>query len=90
MATSKELSIVNKMQPVLEFIITEINKVNADRTDGPISEDSTNEELLNIFHDAGNRFANVDFDISDDEDALVMLFGYEGYCAIREAEQGNQ
>lgn len=47
-----------------------------------ISNDSTNEELINIFHD-------IDLDLEDDEDCLTETFGYDGYCAIREAESGS-
>jgi len=35
-----------------------------------------------------NKFTEIGFNLVDDEEALYGLFGYDGYCAIRQAEQG--
>lgn len=71
----------------LKVIIAGIKKVNDSRNDGDtISTDGTNEELVNIFHDVMN---NSELELEDTEESLTNTFGYEGYCAIREAEQGN-
>lgn len=84
-----EFEMIEKMQPVLEFVLAQIKKVNDAREDGQtISTDDTNEELVSIFHDAANKFTSIDFEFVDDEEALMQLFGYDGYCSIREAEQG--
>lgn len=92
-AVIDKTSKVFKMQSlnnVLQFILVEIKKENESRDDGTtISEGSDNQCLINIFHDAMNKFTSIDFDIIDDEDALTELFGQDGFCAIREAEQGK-
>lgn len=85
-----KFQMLNTMQPVLDFIINEIKSVNKSRSDGnTISQDDTNEELINIFHDAMNKFTEIDFDLVNDEDYLSEFFGLNGYRAIREAESGN-
>lgn len=85
-----DFEMIKNMQPVLKFILVEIERKNTERQDGStISDDETNEELVDIFFDVGNKFAYLDFELKDDEDYLTSLFGYDGYCAIRDAEQGN-
>ncbi len=80
---------MNKLKKVLEFILTEIKKENNSRDDGTtISQDVDNEILVGIFHNAGNKFTDIDFVIIDEEERLVDLFGQEGFDAIRDAEQG--
>lgn len=85
-----ELQMINKMQPVLEWIISEIERINSEREEGgTISEDETNQELVDIFHRAANKFTDIDFELVDDEDALTNVFGSAGCQSIREAEQGR-
>lgn len=85
-----EFEMINKMQPVLDFILTEIKRVNGSRSDNTtISQDETNQELVDIFHDTANKFTDIDFELTDSEDDLIELFGYKGYCSIREAESGE-
>jgi len=85
-----DFEMITQMQPVLEFILSEIKKVNDKREEGEtISEDETNQELTDIFHHASNKFSALDFELVDDEDALTDIFGYVGFCDIREAEQGR-
>ncbi|WP_350545850.1 hypothetical protein [Pseudoalteromonas sp. 5-MNA-CIBAN-0065] len=70
----------------LKAIIAAIKKVNDSRDEeNTISTDDTNEELVNIFHDVMN---SSDIELEDDEASLTSLFGYDGCCEIREAEQG--
>jgi len=69
-------------KPVIEKIIDEISAVNESRKDGStISDDDTNEELMNIFR-------MLDVDVEDDKDALRQAFGNVGFEDIREAESG--
>jgi len=69
-------------KPVVEKIIDEIRAVNESRKDGStISNDDTNEELINIFR-------ILDVDVEDDEDALRQAFGDVGFEDMREAESG--
>jgi DNA-binding XRE family transcriptional regulator len=85
-----EFEMINKMQPVLKWIISEIERINSEREDGrTISEDETNQELVDIFHRTANKFTDIDFELVDDEDALTNVFGSAGFQAIREAEQGR-
>ena len=85
-----EFEMITKMQPVLEFILREIKKENDSREDDRvISDDETNEALINIMHEAANKFVEIDFDIEDSEENLTKLFGYDGYCEIRQAENGS-
>jgi len=80
----RDFEMLNKMKPVLDFIIEEIKTVNNGRYDkSTISDDETNEELISVFHDAMNKFSSIDFDLIDDEDSLAKLFGQDGYEAIR-------
>ena len=86
--SSKEYK-MSTLKEVLEFILTEIKKDNDSRTDGTtISQDNDNQCLINIFHDASNKFTDIDFELIDDEDSLSGLFGQDGFCSIRDAEQG--
>jgi DNA-binding XRE family transcriptional regulator len=86
----RDFEMIERMQPVLDFILAEIKRVNSSRKDeATISDDESNQELVDIFHDAANKFTDIDFDLVDDEDALIALFGYAGFCEIREAEQGR-
>ena len=82
-----------KNENELNKILCKIKKVNDSRkrkknengafdVATTISDDSTNQELIDIFYD-------LDLEIKDDEDFLTEHFGYEGYCAIREAERGS-
>jgi len=69
-------------KPVIEKIIDEIRAVNESREDGStISDDDTNEEIMNIFR-------LLDVDVEDDEDALRQAFGDVGFEDMREAESG--
>jgi hypothetical protein len=43
--------------------------------------------LIDIFHDAKNKFADIDFELTDDASALAAMFGQSGLDAIRDAEQ---
>lgn len=80
---------VNTLNKVLEFILVEIKKENESRTDGTtISGDDNNQILINIFHDAGNKFTDIDFEIVDQEEELIELFGVDGFNSIRDAEAG--
>ena len=86
----KEFEMINKTQPVFEFIVEKIKKANDDRVDQTtISDDKDNQVLVDIFHDALNEFSELDLIIEDDEDKLIEVFGYDNYCAIREAERGS-
>ncbi|MBL1319575.1 MAG: hypothetical protein JKY80_02075 [Mariprofundaceae bacterium] len=68
----------------LNNIIKAIKKINESRNDQTtISDDSSNEEFLNILR------SNVSCEeIQDTENWLCDYFGLDGYHAIREAEQG--
>jgi len=69
-------------KPIVEKIIDKIRAVNESRKDGlTVSNDDTNEELMNIFR-------MLDVDVEDDEDALRQAFGDVGFEDIREAEFG--
>jgi hypothetical protein len=75
-----------KNEKVLGVIVAAIKKVNDARKDeSTISGDQSNEELISIFHDIKNT-SSLDFE--DSEESLTETFGYDGYCAIREAEKG--
>jgi len=66
----------------VEKIVAKILAVNELREDGStISDDDTNEELMNIFR-------TLDVDTEDDEAALRQAFGDTGCERIREAEFG--
>ena len=70
----------------LSFILREIHTANKLRgEDNAIANDSDNEVLLTIFHNAMNKFP---IEIVDDADALADLFGLVGLDAIRDAEAG--
>ena len=85
----KDFEMINKTQPVFEFIVEKIKKANNDRADQTtISDDEDNKVLVDIFHDALNEFCDLDLSIEDDEDKLTEVFGYDNYCVIREAERG--
>jgi transcriptional regulator with XRE-family HTH domain len=72
---------------VLEFILSEIKKENEARAnETTISDDNTNECLISVFHDALNKFENIE--LVDDEDKLIEVFGLDGLHRIRDAEQG--
>ena len=80
---------MSTLKEVLAFILIKIKKENDSRVDETtISEDDNNECLINIFQAAGNKFTDIDFDISNDEEILIDLFGLDGFWAIREFEQG--
>ena len=84
-----------KNKAELHIIISAIKRVNESRNGrSTISTDQSNEELINILHDVQNEYS-LDFDDSeysldfdDSEISLTETFGYDGYCVIREAEQG--
>lgn len=85
-----DYEMINKMKPVLAFILEQIKQVNDNRADDlTISEDDTNQELVDIFHTAVNKFTDIDFELTDDEGALIEVFGSDGFEMIREAEQGR-
>lgn len=76
-----------KNEKELNIIVSAIKKVNDSRTNElTISTDQSNEELVSIFHDVQN---DTELDFEDSEDSLTVTFGYDGYCAIRDAEAGN-
>lgn len=69
------------MKNLLDSIIKSIKAVNDSRdNDEVIANDETNEELLNILREH--------CDAEDSEESLTEIFGYDGYCAIRDAERG--
>jgi len=75
---------------VLSFILDEIKKENeVNYRTSFISQDSDNDCLIDIFHDAMNYFPELNLNIIDDDDILIEIFGYEGYESIRDAEQGS-
>jgi len=80
---------MNKLNQVLLFILAEIKKENeSGHRENCMSQDSDSQCLVNIFHDAMNKFSDIEFNLIDDEDALVEIFGQAGFESIREAEQG--
>jgi len=87
---SSKVHKMNTLKNVLEFILDEIKKENESREDSStISEDADNQHLVNIFHDAMNKFSDIDFELIDEEEALVKIFGGDAFDSIREAEQGR-
>jgi hypothetical protein len=75
-----------KNEKELNIIVSAIKKANDSRTaEKTISTDQTNEELVSIFHDVQNV---SELEFKDSANSLTDTFGYDGYCAIREAEQG--
>ena len=77
------MNITNK--EALSYILSEIKKANKSREGNAIAKDPDNEVLLDIFHNAMNKF---DIELVDDADALADLFGLVGLDAIRDAEAG--
>jgi hypothetical protein len=76
---------------ILAFVLAAIKRANDARTDDTtIAQDKDNQILIDIFHDAKNKFTDIDFELIDDEASLAAIFGQSGLDAIRDAEQGKE